>query len=240
MHFWREATRAAFVGRLEYIAADVRLRRLAPVLQIEAHGSGEGLYLTSDECVTWSDLKGPLTEINVLSRLNLLVLVGACDGADLTKIIQPSDRAPVWGLIGPLRVVTAGEIEDAHTAFYRTLFSTGDGGPAWRAMNAAIEKADSPFQFISAEFMFREVMRTYFTKLCSKEALAQRMDRLVETMKSDGVPQQALPVFAAMLRERLLDHPSFFDRLKERFFHQDLCPEHAARFAVSLGECLNA
>jgi hypothetical protein len=240
VHFWREGTRAALLDRLRYIAGDVRSRRLAPLVQIETHGSPQGFHLASGECVTWADVKAPLTEINVLCRLNLLVVVGACIGADLTKTIELNDRAPVWGLIGPLRDVGADEIEHANAAFYTTLFASRDGGIATQAMNAAVKKGDSPFHFISAQFMFREVMAAYFKKHCSEEQLTRRLHRLIETMKSDGVPEDALPFFASMLAERLRDHQWFFDQIKPHFFHQDLCPEHAARFPVTLAECLNA
>jgi hypothetical protein len=236
--FWTEPTRKGFLARLQHILADVRLRRLAPVVHIETHGSPEGLYLTSGDVVTWSDLKAPFTDINVTCRLNLLVLVGACDGAGLTKIIQAQDRAPVWGLIGPSRPVTPWEIEAAHTAFYRTLFSTGDGAVAWRAMNAAIEASDSPFLFVGAEYMFREVMRMYFKEHCSNEQLANRTQKLVDLAKNRGMPDERLPLFAAKMDEHLRDYQAIFGRTKEHFFHQDLCPEHAERFNVALAECL--
>jgi len=88
VHFWREPTRAAFLGRLQHIAAAVRFSGLAPVVHLETHGTPEGLELASGEAVTWSDLKAPLTTINVTCRLNLLVLLGACNGAGLLEVIQ--------------------------------------------------------------------------------------------------------------------------------------------------------
>jgi restriction system protein len=249
VHFWREPTRHALLDRLQHIAADVRLTGRAPVVQLEAHGDAEakGLRLTSGEVVTWADLKAPLTAINVLCRLNLLVMVAACNGADLTYIIRPNERAPVWGLIGPLREVLDAEIAVAHTAFYRTLFLTGDGGEAWRAMNAATGVSGSRFHFIGAEWMFREVMRTYFKEECSDDRLAQRTHMAVELAneraRSEGKPEELLPLlaaqFAAKIDAHLRDYQRFFDQAKERFFLIDLCPEHATRFKVSLADCLD-
>src|ERR1022692_828802 len=79
VQFWREATRASFLDRLQMVAAAIGQDGRAPVVHIEAHGDFDGIQLTSGECITWSDLKGPLTRINVACRLNLLVLAGACD-----------------------------------------------------------------------------------------------------------------------------------------------------------------
>jgi hypothetical protein len=126
VHFWRESTRAGLLERLEHIAADVRQSGRAPVVQIETHGGLTGLQVSSHEVIPWSDLKGLFTAVNTTCRLNLLVLLGACDGAGLVEIIQAVDRAPAWAVIGPRRGVTAREIDDAHRAFYRTLFSTKD------------------------------------------------------------------------------------------------------------------
>src|SRR5713101_2280803 len=99
VRFWREPTKAGFLDRLRQIAAEVRSPGQAPIIDLQTHGSVDGLQVTSHEIVTWSELKAPLTEINVLCRLNLLVLVGACDGEALLHALQAPDRAPVWGLI---------------------------------------------------------------------------------------------------------------------------------------------
>jgi hypothetical protein len=239
VHFWRESTRQAFLERLDHIAADVRDTGRAPIVHLETHGGLDGLEVAGS-VVTWADLKAPLTRINVTCRLNLLVLVGACIGLDLTKIIQIADRAPVWGLIGPLREVWDTEIEAANKAFYRTLFSGRDGGPAWRAMNDALDGSDSPFRFIGAEWMFREVMRRYFKEKCSNERLAKRTQTLVEVAKDDGWPAETLPWVAEKLDAHLRDYERFFGETKRHFFLEDLCPEHADRFKVSLEECLDS
>ena len=97
VHFWSEQTRAGFVGRLKQIESDVRSTGRPPILHLETHGNRDGLLVTSGETVTWADLVGPLTNINITARLNLLVVVAACDGESLLSVIQAHDRAPVWG-----------------------------------------------------------------------------------------------------------------------------------------------
>jgi hypothetical protein len=103
VRFWREPTKAGLLDRLRLIAADVRNTGQAPIIDLQTLGDLDRLQVTSCERVTWSDLKAPLIEINVACGLNLLVLVGACDGEALLRVLEAHDRAPVWGLIGVRR-----------------------------------------------------------------------------------------------------------------------------------------
>lgn len=242
-HFWREPTRDAFLKRLWAILDDVRQSRRAPVVHIEAHGWADGLQVASGECVSWADLKDPLTAINVTSRLNLLVLLSACDGADLAKIVQLTDRAPVWGILGPKRSVTAGELEDANLAFYRTLFATRDGGVAWHAMNDTVKAGDRPFALFTAEMMFKLVMQGYFERYCTEEALAKRDLKSLEIaadLAARGANPQDLRNAHEAFREYVRDHRGHFDRIKSNFFIVDLCSENAERFAISFDDCMTA
>jgi hypothetical protein len=232
VHFWRETTRADLLNRLALIAADVRLSGRAPVVHIETHGDAGGLQVTSNEYVPWPDLKIPFTLINITCRLNLLVILGACDGAGLLQVIQAVDRAPVWGLIGPRRPVTESEVDMAHRAFYRSLLSARDGGLAWRAMNAAITAGDAPFSCYRAEDMFRLIVAAYLRDHCSDEQIAERVRRVTTLAREAGLPEREKE-----LTDVLRDHRLFFDRTKRHFFFADLCPDHVDRFPVSLEEC---
>jgi len=138
-------TRAEFIGLLRSIAHDSRAHGHSPVLHIEAHGSPEGIQVSSDEFLAWREFKTELTAINQISRLNLFVIIEACNGFDLLQIIEVTDRAPVRAVIGPDREVTADEIDRANIAFYRTLFNGRDGVTAWRAMNDAVAPAPRTF-----------------------------------------------------------------------------------------------
>ncbi len=246
VRFWREPTKAGLLDRLRLIAAEVRNTGQAPIIDLQTHGDLDRLQVTSCERVTWSDLKAPLIEINVACGLNLLVLVGACDGEALLRVLEAHDRAPVWGLIGPREKVREQAIEEAHAAFYATLLSTRDGGAAVRAMNATAGAPDSMFRFFGAEWFFREVMRAYIKEHATEAQLVRRREKLVaeadQKAKRDGrSPEDRArlsPVFAAAIDDRLRDHQGLFDGYKRRFFLEDLYPEHAARFAVSLADCL--
>jgi hypothetical protein len=246
VHFWRVSTKAELFDRLRGIADDARSTGLAPIVDLQTHGDFDGLQVTSDECLEWSDLKGPLTEINVACRLNLLVLMGACTGEALVRVLQPSDRAPVWAVIGPKRTLDEQQVEDAHAAFYAELMSNGNGDAAVRAMNAAAGAADSLFRFIDAVWFFREVMQAYFTQHATDPQLSRRIERMTaealqEAARIGATSEQLTHLGATIpskLDSQLRDYQSWFDHCKGIYFLGNECPNEWSRFTVSLADCL--
>ncbi|OFV90720.1 MAG: hypothetical protein A3H28_11430 [Acidobacteria bacterium RIFCSPLOWO2_02_FULL_61_28] len=237
-HFWSVQTREEFLARLRLIADDSRTHGQSPVLHIETHGSPDGIQVSSGECLTWLDLKAELTAINETSRLNLLVVLAACDGAKLYQIIQPTDRAPVFAVIGPNRTVTAGEIECATRVFYRKLFDVKGVVAAWQAMNEAVSLTQRTFSLYHAAWLLRLVMHHYLKTLCSEEALVEREGNVIAILQQKGLIGAALENARNFARERLRDHPSRFNEIKDHFFFCDLYPENVTRFDVTFEECL--
>jgi len=85
-------SRAQFLEALRSIAKEARLHAHWPILHIEAHGDFTGIYVTSGEYLPWGEFKDELTAINENSRLNLLVMMAACQGAWLSKVIASQVR----------------------------------------------------------------------------------------------------------------------------------------------------
>jgi hypothetical protein len=218
----------------------------APILHLETHGAEGGIMLASGEHVSWAELKGPLTRINIACRLNLLVFMAACDGEALASTVFAHEPAPVWGLIGPRDTVEWSAIASANTAFYQTLVSTGDGAQAVDAMRAATGGAESPFHFYSAQWFFQQVLRAYFEREGSDAGIAVRRQQMLEKLdataehegRSPEERQRNARLFAAMVDATLQDRQGLFDKYRKIFFLEDLHPENATRFGVSLEECL--
>ena len=236
-HFNAVRSRAEFRELLRSIAEDARLYSHSPILHIEAHGSSAGIEVSSGECLPWTEFKAELTTINKISRLNLLVILAACDGANMVSIIQPVDRVPVRALIGPNRIVYPDEIERASLAFYRTLFDAGEVRAAWRAMNDAVAPDQLTFAAFTAEYMLRYVMHYYLKTLCSEDALAKREDDATASGLRDGTIEN-VEHFRQWFRSYVRDHQRHFERMKQHFFFCDLYPENVTRFDVAFEDCL--
>ena len=238
VHFWPVQTREGFLAQLRSIAEHSRTQVRLPILHIETHGSPEGIQVSSGECLTWLDLKAELTAINEINRLNLLVVLAACDGAKLYEIIQPIDRAPVLAVIGPNRIVTAGEIECATRVFYRKLFDVKGVVAAWQAMNEAVSLTLRTFSLYHAAWLLRRVMHHYLKTVCSEEVLVEREGNVITNLRQKGLEGAALENARNFAREYLRDHSTRFKEIKDHFFFCDLYPENTDRFDLTFEECL--
>lgn len=244
LHYQTARTKRHLMSALRHIEDEAAAR--APILHLETHGVEGGIMLASGEHVSWAELKGPLTGINIACHLNLLVFMAACDGEALASTVVAHEPAPVWGLIGPRDTVEWSAIASANTAFYQTLVSTGDGVQAVDAMRAATGGDESPFHFYSAQWFFQQVMQAYFEGPGSDAGIAVRRQQFLQdfdaTAERDGLsPEQrelAAPLVAAGFDASIRDRQGFFDKYRRSFFLEDLCPENATRFGVSLEECL--
>src|SRR2546426_11336603 len=163
--------------------------------------------------------RSPLS--NEASNLNLLVILAACDGANLLHVIQPTERAPVRAIMGPKRTIKFGEIERATRAFYQTLFEPRSARGAWTAMNDAVSSTEETFSVFPADSIFIYVFRQYLRTLCTPEELDKREARKVAEAVANGLTAERIDHFRQFFRSYVQDHPSYFAKLQRRFFFCD-------------------
>jgi hypothetical protein len=201
---------------------------IVPMLHIECHGDEDGFQFADGSLADWEELKLPITELNIATRLNLMIAVAACTGGALAKVVRMSDRAPFWGLIGPTKTLTAGELEKAYRALYLTLLSTKSPAKAVHAMDAAT--TPGLFWRTTSQGIFEKVWAGYKKEYCSAEALEVRAKRMRERLEQTS--HTPLPT-TDQLKSRLVNHePKSFERFRDTFFMCDLFPEHSSRFPV--------
>ena len=96
-------TKNEFFNIIEKITEKVIFEKSIPILHIDAHGSSDkqGIILKNNEFISWVDCKPFLIDLNKATRLNLMVVFSLCYGAYFASNLQPSDRSPCWGLVGP-------------------------------------------------------------------------------------------------------------------------------------------
>lgn len=210
----------------------------APILHVEAHGDKDlGLQLPNGEHVTWIQFKDALTEVNIACGLNLLVVMAACSGGYMLKTLQPTERAAVWAIVGPIDEVRAGDLREAMSEFYWALLGSLDGRAALDAMNASSVVAEWKYKLFTAEMMFCWVYRYYkgYTERTVKErarsiaAVAAAVDGLGEFQKRVLRKQASL---------ELENHEPTYLRLQSHFLMLDLFPQNASRFDLSYARCM--
>lgn len=230
--FAEVATRSELFEQLQAARADLESTGRVPILQIEAHGCPDGIELSSGEFVEWSELKKVLTEINVLSQLNLLVVMAACWGEWLVKMVCATDRAPLWGSLGARGKINENVLLDGMKVFYSQLLSGAGVREALEAMGGGMYYEGRPFVLWPAEYFFLTTYRGYLMSECSDAAVERRVELLTAKEASAGRLKGTDEV-RATLRQGLKNHKPFFERFRQHFFMEDLYPGHRDRFKVS-------
>ena len=236
-HF-QVATTDELMKGLAAIAAHCAQNHRASILQIDAHGSDDGLFLSSGETVAWGQLAEPLARINEACEFNLVVLSAACFGYYMIKTLNPAIRAPAWGIIGPDREIMAGDIYVAAKAFYETLFAKNDLRAAVGTMNPGQEYQNWAIRILPAEIMFCRLFNIYVTEIATSENNDKRASGiLAQIARQLGRDVTQKTQARDFIRELLKNHRFWFDRLRRHFLMLDLFPRNASRFPLTFDEC---
>ena len=210
-----------------------------PMIHFECHGCPEGLGLANNELVTWDDLRKTLIEINQACRLNLVVVLAACNGAHLIKVATKMDRAPFWAIIGPEFEVTTGDVVRDFGAFYKTFFEKLDGDAAIDALNQGVETPDRKYHFFSATGLFIRAYTSYYKSHCTGKGRCGRIEDLVtQAMQNPEVQRRGVSYARTKVKEGLADKEVHFIKMKNRFFFIDLFPGNAERFPLRHSDVL--
>ena len=232
--------KSEFLSVLKTIKSDCLNNSRIPILHIEAHGNDNSIYIASGEFITWSEIKPFLCDINRISGLNLLVIIAACDGINLAKVVLPTDRAPVWGIIGPSKVIKAGRIYEGFKAFYSELLESFDGRKALNKLNKSPEIKDWEFKFFIAEHFFLEVYQNYLKSFCTDESLIKRAKRIFKDEISGGRklhPTDEERSIGKLYNILKSTQETFFKKHKELFFMIDLIKGNDKRFDITFEQC---
>ncbi|MGZ8214579.1 MAG: hypothetical protein ACXWTP_08775 [Methylosarcina sp.] len=198
------------------------------MLHVECHGNEDGFQFADGSSADWVELKKPITDLNVATGLNLMITVAACTGGALAKVVSINDRAPFWGLIGPTKILTAGDLEKAYRALYLTLLSAKSPAKAVEAMDAVTTPGS--FWRTTAQDIFEKVWANYRKEHCSPEVLDVRAERMKAQLQQllSGTPPST-----EKIKSDLVDYePKAFERYRDTYFMCDIVPEHVARFPV--------
>ncbi len=211
-----------------------------PLIHFEIHGSDDatGLILSSNAYVGWSELKKPLTNINVACKLNLIIVLSVCYGAHLLNILQPTDQAPFWCLIGPIETVGSELIFKSFKEFYHTLISTGRGIDAFRSLEKEFKKqnCDGKYQFMNAEALFKKVYQRYIKTECTSKRIQHRAKKIYREQKS-GIGGRRASV-GQIKRDLVKTQENYYYKYLSTFFMHELYEENKNRFSIPYKEMM--
>lgn len=235
--FEQPKTKLELLDVLEKVRADTLLNDNYPMIHFECHGCPDGLGTATNEIITWDELRKILIGINQACRLNLVIVLAACNGVHLIKTATKMDRAPFWAIIGPEVEVTAGDIMISFREFYKTFFETMNGDKAIDALNKGVARPDRTYHFLSAVGLFIKAYTKYYSKYCTGKRFRERAEDLItEAMKNPDVRSRGVKWVRSQVKSALADKDVNFNKLKNRFFFIDCFPENKERFPLSHSE----
>ncbi|MBK6446473.1 MAG: hypothetical protein IPO39_05855 [Bacteroidetes bacterium] len=179
--FYRINSKSEFFKLLSDTIEKIQNDKFFPVLHIEAHGSTDGIQLTSNEIITWDEIVPYFQKINLLLSNLLVINLGVCYGISLISKIDPEDRAPFRALVGATKEIRETEILVAFEAFYDKLFFSFDFESCLKLMNQSIDSKIDIFFLITGEYCFDQMVNpdrdpTNFQKIVSKHTLEQKLN----------------------------------------------------------------
>lgn len=223
-----------FLEALSKVAADVSQNGIYPIVHIDSHGDKSGLVLPKGDHLDWGVMYEALLDINIPCRNNLFLVLATCQGAYLGQIMVPTRRAPCWGLVGPDRPVSFGDMSLAFNKFYEELFASLDGNMAIRALNTAVP-GSARYVFLSCMQLFEDSWAKYERDFCMGKGRQQRVEGLLtrQTLSSIYGPFDLTNARKAIKKRLKETRRPAFQKYRRQFFMIDLVPENAGRFPVS-------
>lgn len=228
------ATTEEFLGVLAEIVDHCRQNRAGPILHLETHGNSRGLGASATEFLPWSALVPSLTELNRLSKMNLLVTMAACHGLHLVQTLMPGDESPAWAILGPYEQVLPSDIRRCFQAFYRTLVTNQNLNAALEALKAADKSWPDSWKFQNAELYFAYVFGLYLNTYADPREFESRVAECVDRLVLHGVSET--DALRASVRTAFADEEGAFDFVKRQFVMLDRYPDNEPRFPIDLAE----
>lgn len=96
---------------------------LIPIIHISAHGNSEGIQLTSQDIITWGELKAFLSPINKILQGCLIVCMSCCEGYSGIRMAMFTEdqELPYFALIGNAGSPLWSDTAVAYATFYHQI-----------------------------------------------------------------------------------------------------------------------
>ncbi|MGL1959282.1 MAG: hypothetical protein OCD00_18465 [Colwellia sp.] len=216
------------ISHLEDLIKDAQSSGLTPLLHIETHGSDDksGLILSSGDYVSWAELEPLFRKLNIATKCNLMVVMAACFGAYANTTISILDRAPFWGVIGPVDGIYPEHLLRSLTRFYTSLYS-GENSKKLLA-SLIYTSTESDLHLYTSEWFFVKSYKYYVKEFCTDNFLQSKVENLKKKYQ-DGFE---LPSDESIKSFFKLDGKEVFEMLLNAFFMVDVHPENKDKFTI--------
>ena len=157
-----------------------------PLIHLSAHGSEEGIQLSSDEVMTWDELRDQLVPINQSLNGNLLLFMSACQGYSACQMAMRDGDGPhpFLGMVGSPHSPMWSDTAIAYLTLYHLL-----------AKGKTIPEAVSAMKVVSGCAWFFEsadTLRKCYVDIIANSAQPKAAQQRLEAIASEGgLPAEA-------------------------------------------------
>jgi hypothetical protein len=138
--------RAAFVAALKKgLPAAMKELKRVPILHVSAHGGKDGIALSNEETLDWSELRDLLIPINQSLQGMLLLCMSACEGyaGCLMAMREEEGPLPYGAIVGSTIAPTWSDTAVAYLTLYHLLSKMHSLAEAVAAMGVASGTGDT-------------------------------------------------------------------------------------------------
>lgn len=161
---------------------------LLPIIHISCHGNNEGIQLSSNEVISWNELKNILKPINRAFNGLLIVSLSCCEGYSGIRMamnISENDLDyPFFALIGNGSKPTWAETSIAYATLYHHLNRGHNLYKSADAMNIASDRNDFFLNFA------QNIHSGYIQYMKEKEVPESNYERLEESILENNTEEQ--------------------------------------------------
>lgn len=198
-----------------------------PIIHIECHGDiDDGLEFSNGSLISWTELAGEFTPINLATKFNLLLIFSACFAGNFLGQMGALAPSPCWCMVAPSEKVDPGEILRGFKVFYKTFFEKHDAGIAVHELSR-IKLQFGRFFGEPSELWFEKVVSNYIEDHCTPKAIRKRAFDLI---KSGMLLNQNISIAEAKRAIRDQNKKKVFESYFNSYFMIQEIPVNKKRF----------
>lgn len=197
------------------------------VFVIDAHGNEEGISLPNNSTIKWESLSDYFRQINRLSRMNLILILGSCHGAYGLKMVEFGEPAPFLCMFGPKAKINSYILQ----CFYRDFFTKLlDNKILDLFIRSIMDEYREYIYFSTASGMLKEAYKVYYKKTNRPRILQHRKKMMKKLIKAKHISADIKDQKLKLLKNEHKYNKTMFELFSAKFFMFDEIPENIQRF----------
>lgn len=159
--FYKVATTIDYIDTIHNIVSSLKPYEML-ALHVEAHGSEEGIILSSGEILDWRLFLSLCREINIKEEGLLIVTTAMCVSTSFLAVVDPFERSPFLAIVATKRDVSPDELWRGYTEFYLRYKNIKDLESAKELMCKEVSdgtEGSCPFVLITQYWLFDKISK---------------------------------------------------------------------------------